>query len=222
MVGLDCPEKTGIICPKKCHFHDIHKPAKDGHRDCVAYQVDERADVDLSVNGTSPLYQAVSTGNFDIVRLLAENQIKNASLELKSEENCIGCGRDGDSPLHEAVIKGFNEITEFLIVRGADVTSKNALHNNSQPVHEACINGRPNALKLLTDGGADINAKDKSNSTGLIFAAAHGHAETAKLAVDSGADVNIRNSAGNTALNQATIGWFSQNFRFPDESWTIF
>ena len=109
---------------------------------------------------------------------------------------------------------------------GADVTSKNALHNNSQPVHEACINGRPNALKLLTDGGADINAKDKSNSTGLIFAAAHGHAETAKLAVDSGADVNIRNSAGNTALNQATIGWFSQNFRFlgriPDESWTIF
>ena len=208
VVGLDCAEIPEIICPKKCYFHDIHNPAKDGLAHCVDYQVNERADVDQSVEGTSPLYQAVSKGKLDIVRLLVDNTIKNASLQLTSEENCTECDRDGDSPLHEAVIKGFDEITQFLISRGADVKAKNGLHDNSQPIHEACINGRSNALRLLINGGADINAKDKLNSTGLIFAAAHGHAEIVRLAVDRGADVNIRNSAGDTALNQATMGAF--------------
>ena len=150
----------------------------------------------------------MSKGNFDIVRILVGNEIKNASLELKSEKTCTDCNRDGDSALHEAVIKGFDEITKFLIASGANVESKNEFHSNSQPIHEACKNGQPSALKLLTNGGADINAKDKFNSTGLIFAAAHGHAETARLAVDSGAEVNIRDSEGNTALNRATTEWF--------------
>ena len=212
MVGLDCAEKSGIICPKKCHFHDIHKPAKDGHRNCVDYQVNERADVEQSIDGTSPLYQAVSKGEYEIVRLLVDNTIQNASLELKSEENCTDCHRDGDSPLHEAVIKGFDVITGFLIANGADVKSKNFLHNSSQPIHSACINGRPNALKLLVDGGADINARDQFNTTGLIFAAAHGHAETVRLAVDRGADVNIRNSAGDT--RDANVVEENDVFRF--------
>ena len=208
VVGFDCAEKAGTICPKKCHFHNIHEPAKNGELNCAEYQVNERANVDQSVDGTSPLYQAVSQGNLDIVKLLVDNTIKNASLELKSEETCTSCDRAGDSPLHEAVIKGFDKITELLIASGANVTSENSLHNNSQPVHEACINERPHALQLLITGGADINARDKTNSTGLILAASHGNAEAAKLAVESGAEVNIRDSADNTALNRATTDWF--------------
>ena len=54
VVGFDCAEKAGIICPKKCHFHNIHEPAKNGELNCAEYQVNERANVDQSA-GSSDL-----------------------------------------------------------------------------------------------------------------------------------------------------------------------
>ena len=90
-------------------------PAEDGNVECFEYQIFERANPNIYVNGSSPIYKAVSHGYEKIVEILATNKLNHigslvwnpiANLNLKTEDDCIACNRSGDSALHEAIING--------------------------------------------------------------------------------------------------------------------
>ena len=72
--GIDCPSNGNDLCPKPCKYHELHKPTSEGYKKCVHYQVHERADVNQDVNGTSVLYQAVSSGDVNLVKAIAQWQ----------------------------------------------------------------------------------------------------------------------------------------------------
>jgi len=96
VVGIDCSEKPGIDCPKKCNFHELYQPAKSGYESCVDYQVHEMADVNARENGTSSIYQAVREGHFNIVSILFTG---NAKINGTTDPDCESCTRAGDSLL---------------------------------------------------------------------------------------------------------------------------
>ena len=206
--GIDCPSNGNDLCPKTCEYHELHKATSEGYKKCVHYQVHEWADVNQVVNGTSVLYQAVSSGDVGLVKAIVVNPIQNATLDFKSTINCTDCDRQGDAPLHQSVKKKFDQITALLIEIGANVAVENEFHENSQPIHEAgkTVGGTPRAIELLVNGGADINAKDATNTTSLIYACSNGLRNIVQASVSKfGANVNIRNEEGFTALNQAKI-----------------
>ena len=98
VVGIDCPRISSeerSSCPRKCYFHNLHRPARGSYPECVEYQVFERSDIDKVINGTTALYQAALSGNVDSVRILANNPVNNANLSLGSTEYCTECTRYG-------------------------------------------------------------------------------------------------------------------------------
>ena len=81
----------------------------------------------------------------------------------------VDCLYAGWRPLHFAVSRGNQLLTEFLLERGADVSAK-GLHGN-QPIHVWAINrDRLDILKTLLDHSADINASNFHGLTPLRLA----------------------------------------------------
>jgi ankyrin repeat protein/erythromycin esterase-like protein len=131
----------------------------------------------------------------------------------------------GDIPLHYAAEKGYKEIVELLIVKGADINAKNA--DGDTPLNVAVRFGHEDVVKFLIAKGADvsfheavrygdlaavkkqsekvsdINEKDASGQTSLHYAVGYGHKDVAELLIAKGTDVNAKNASGQTPLHYA-------------------
>lgn len=207
VAGESCP-----TCPT-CEFHDLTTPAINGNLECVNYQVFERADTNKFEGGSSILYKAVHNGHVEIAEILANDRVNHtenliwepvADLNAKTENGCVSCNREGDSSLHEAVIKGFDQITKILVDNNADVEIQNFNYNNSRPVHVAGQFGRINSLEILVnDGNADIDAKDSNNSTCVFYAVSKGNFDMVNSMINLGANLNLINKNGETATGLA-------------------
>jgi ankyrin repeat protein len=54
----------------------------------------------------------------------------------------------GDTPLHNAALRGYKEVVEVLVAHGADVNAKNS--RGRTPLDEAARRGHKDIVRLLT------------------------------------------------------------------------
>ncbi len=114
----------------------------------------------------------------------------------------------GNTPLHNAVLKGRRDIAVHLLKKGAGVNIKNK--NGQAPLFIALDRGRNSIARILIQNGADVNAKGYRNRTLLHMAARTSSLDVTGELIKKGADVNARDSRGATPLRMV----FSNGFQF--------
>ena len=95
----------------------------------------------------TPLYRAAAKGDLLGVKLLL-NHGANPSLS-----NSVGC-----NALQQAAGRGFNEIVQTLLDRGADIDAYDASSACAYPALNVAVTyNKPTTVRLLLQRGADIN-----------------------------------------------------------------
>ena len=67
-----------------------------------------------------------------------------------------------------------------------------------------CGSGSEEDISLAIDAGADIHVMNKSQATGLMFAAQKNTAGAVEILIDAGSDIDAQDINGNTALIYAS------------------
>ena len=149
------------------------------------------------------LLKAVKSGELKTVKELID---KGADVNTRD--------RDGWSLLHWSIYNNHDDISHFLIARGADVRSKTQHGKRVPPffidpdwtvLHAAARFRDLELLKLLIDKGADINAKDEGGRAVIHEAGNEGHWEIVRYLIDKGVSPNSKGSfPGRTVLHSAS------------------
>ncbi len=114
-------------------------------------------------------------------------------------------GRNGMTPLMEAVFWGRRQVVGFLVENDADV---NARHRNGwTPLMWCAIEGDEKIASVLIGRGANVNAMDRSGGNALRKAVTHWSRDVARLLLTAQADVNAEDRNGTTALKSITTGF---------------
>lgn len=110
---------------------------------------------------------------------------------------------DSESPLYLSVSKGWFDVTEMLIFRGAIIDADNkyepllhtAVEKNSEGIVKLLISKCPDTQKL-------VNAKGNyNNETPLHTAARTGNLKVAQILIENGADIDAKDDYGVTPLD---------------------
>ncbi len=123
--------------------------------------------------------------------------------------------QDGYTALHLAAKSGKTDLMKMLLIKGAEVDSRD--DNDNTPLHVALDEKRYEAAKLLLTYNANVNAKNRMGRTPLRFAVnpfSILYRRTASIfervagvmtLIEKGADINAAcDSEGRTALNYAS------------------
>jgi ankyrin repeat protein len=105
--------------------------------------------------------------------------------------------------LHKAVSRGDIDQVQSLIVKGADVNTKDYV--GKTPLLAALTHNCGDLAKQIINRGSDINAKDNAGYTPVLVALGRGYTDIVVLLVSEGADVNTTALDGNTLLHRAAI-----------------
>lgn len=108
------------------------------------------------------LYHACRTNKMQVVKLITKWAIP-LRRHLLNEPSSSQMG------LHEAVIRGNDEMVKHLLEFRVDVNSAGGNHYR-KPLHYAAENGNINIAKLLLDKGAIVNARDNNGITPYMVA----------------------------------------------------
>jgi ankyrin repeat protein len=165
---------------------------------------------DRDSDGKTPLYLAAERG--DLARaqkLLDEGADVNSSNVFSGNTPFFLKWYPGDQlttglrPLHAAVKNGHAEMTDLLIVRGADVGARD--ENERTPLALAAIShDNAKVAEILIANGADIESLGAQGFSPLTLAAREGHLEIVRVLISKGALVNRPTHDGRTALHFAT------------------
>lgn len=191
-LGYDPGKPDGIRGRKTVtaikHFQEDNGLPATGRLDALtkARLSAQRAPSQFSLN------EAVRLNDFVLVKALIEG-----GTDVNTE------GKLGETPLHDAVIRGYGEISVLLIDHGADVNARDV--RGLSPLHAAAWRGNPDMVALLISSGADINARDHDGVTPLHAAARAGRAETVAQLIEKGADINAKNKINLTPLHAAAL-----------------
>ncbi len=113
--------------------------------------------------------------------------------------------RKGNSPLMWAVRLSQENVTRFLLGRGADTSRRNA--HQATALHLASmLNVSTAIVELLVQAKADPNELDGDGNSPLIHAASNGNLRTVATVLRAGGSVTISNYRGITPLIAAAIG----------------
>lgn len=129
----------------------------------------------------TPLHHAVNGNHIETATLLVKRGV-----DLHAEDH-----KFGRTALHLAAEKGFTEMGEMLIIRGASLTASGDAFYSKTPLHLACINGHTETVLMLCQRDSDVNAlSGLLDKTPLHFSIEKGHFEVVKILVQFRADVN--------------------------------
>jgi ankyrin repeat protein len=170
----------------------------------------------LSAGGsTTPLAEAIQSGNRDAVRKLLKDpaavrqadpdgttalhwavrsgDLETAKLLIKAGANANTANRYGATPLSLAAADGNAAMMEVLLAAGAD--PKATVSHGQTVLMTAARTGNTTAVRLLIDRGADVNARESQlGETALMWAASENQADVVTLLISRGADVNARST----------------------------
>ena len=178
------------------------------------------------INGDSEKVSAFLTAGID-TKIGQHNSnhllfaVENNKLEVVKALVNHGVQIDPDgfagTPLCAAAAKGYNNIAEYLIRKGACV---DYLRDDINPLLSAAAAGHTETVKLLINSGADVNIKGESTSfTPLMLAARNGHLETVKAILSRKGNIwilqpatrlQITNYGGNTALDMSIFKGYDE------------
>ncbi len=146
------------------------------------------------------LFDACAIGKFDDVTLLI----------FKNQKGINDYSIDGFTPLGLACYFGHEEISRFLVLKGADVNlpSKNGF--NVFPIHSAVAENNYNVTKILLEAGAYPNVCQKSGVAPLHTAAQLGNIELIILLLEHGAEVTLRMEGGKLPADLASEKGFME------------
>lgn len=145
------------------------------------------------------LVNACKDGIVEKVIALIEND--GADLHLADLITWLKFNPAGNSPLHIASAKGYNDIVEYLLSKGANIHSVNK--RLASPLHSAVFKGRIETVKLLLDKGASIEAREDEGDTPIAWASYTGFAKIVEHLIERGADIQNKNNLNYTPLHWA-------------------
>ena len=160
----------------------MHFAAFNGAKKCLKrllflLQCKQQINTPELFNKYTPLMVATMRKHLSCVQLLT-----HAEATIDAEDGW------GQTALHFAAAKGFDEAIPLLVNHGANVnyvSNAGYIYNTHDghytPIHFAAQHGHNNAIKLLIQHGADTNLKTQLGKTALDLARENNHPETAKL-----------------------------------------
>ena len=164
---------------------------QQGRAELVKELITAGSDVNLSVDGATPLFIAVEKNDSQCVKNL---------LEAKADTNMVS--NDGATPLFIAAQNGYVEIFKDLINAGADINI--SPFTGCTPLYIAAQNGHVEIVKDLINAGADIDTVYTENGyTPLFIAVDNNHTQCVKNLLKAGANPNTMSNAGATPLFMA-------------------
>ncbi|KAH8896383.1 ankyrin, partial [Thozetella sp. PMI_491] len=163
--------------------------------------------------GAERLKEFFSFSNFleeddysNLQRFLLENSVTNTQEFLQKPGIAVQVGhksRGGHTALHLAAARGSREVTETLLLLGADKEART--NTGMTPLHAACSGGHYDVAKALIDAGASVHARVYGKTP--LFQAAMGNnsMRVMELLLQNGADINAQDDEGSTVLNKAIL-----------------
>ncbi|TPX57559.1 hypothetical protein SpCBS45565_g08183 [Spizellomyces sp. 'palustris'] len=139
----------------------------------------------------TPIHICASNGFIEGLAVLLRNHPTHVNDQTES----------GQSALHFAVSKGWNEIVVALLDAGADPNLPDKYGMTS--IHRAVHRSRYDILNILVDSGGNINAADKEGATPLMGAAEEGDEQMVRALLEKGADVGRVDKSGRRAVDVA-------------------
>ncbi len=103
-----------------------------------------------------------------------------------------------ESPLMLAALNGMLELSQQLVIMGADVNK-----TGWTPLHYAATHGHLQVMSLLLENHAYIDAGSPNGTTPLMMASFYGTPSAVKLLLEAGADPMIKNDQALTAIDFA-------------------
>ncbi len=129
---------------------------------------------------------------------------------LKSYPDLVNAYRNGETPLHEAILFGRSSVVAVLIRYGANVNARER-STGFTPLMHAAMGQNADVVRQLIAAGAQVNLFDNDNRTALHYAVTddtHGDLDMVKLLVKLGADINACRAGGETPLSAAEHSGF--------------
>lgn len=149
----------------------------------------------VNPQGQYGLYLALQEPSFEVAEVLMNWPATNLN----------AVNSKGESPLMLAALKGYKDIAEKLLEKGADANK-----TGWTPLHYAASNSHLEIISILLENNAYIDAESPNGTTPLMMAAMYGTSEAVNLLLQEGADPQLKNQQGLTALE------FSQRGKRPD------
>src|SRR5688500_6285020 len=128
----------------------------------------------------SPIADAAARGDREAVMAL-----------LKKAADVNAAQGDGMTALHWAAMNGDAELTQMLIVAGANVRATTRLGTYT-PLYLASQHGHAPVIQALITAGADLKAGTPNGTTPLMVAAASGEVDAVRILIEHGSDVNAK------------------------------
>ena len=175
LVGRDPSPLVAALCNGQLHVADL------------LYQHGALADLGIrNEDNMTLLHVALEEGHVHVVKWLLDHGVPENSQPENHETRLNLAEVSGDrrhgitvntadgfnyTPLHWASQGGHSAIVQQLLMRGADVTSKNQAHRT--PLHLASYSGDAETMRLLIGHGSDVTAQDRRHRTPLHLASYH-------------------------------------------------
>jgi ankyrin repeat protein len=174
-------------------YAPIHRASSGGHAVAVQRLIEGKANPNVrSVDGSTALHHACTTGNDAVVRVLSDV----AHLDVDAAD----VGRA--TPLMAAALYGHATVVEALLRRKADASATDG--SGATALMRACSQGHMRVAELLLAHRAPPDAQDADGESALHAAALSGQHQAAELLMRSGANPRLLNKDGCTAEKLAT------------------
>jgi quinoprotein dehydrogenase-associated probable ABC transporter substrate-binding protein len=118
--------------------------------------------------------------------VMADDQKRVAYLLEKKHASVSAQDRQGETPLHHAIIMASPSMVEYLIAHGANVNERD--RDGWTPIMTAAYLDSAEDVKILAKHGADPNARSAQNFTPLSIASQYGKNDAAVALIEAGAD----------------------------------
>ena len=159
--------------------------------------IQNNLDVKIKENGESELHLAAAQN----MKISVMGLVK-----MGANIDALSPSASGESVLHIAARKGFEEMVQILIDNKADLNLRRT-EDGLPPIFTAYLNNQYSILKQLIKHGADVNVKVKYNDNGdleetlLHVATYEGRKNAVKILVENGANIHVKDSAFETVMH---------------------